>query len=221
VLATRYPPINRLIAAAGPQMVQFARSALQSCHLAVYERGDVRIVAQENSPGDWGLTLRLGARISLLDTGSGRTLLAFQTDARRAEMMAEHRAVSIDKDADSTLDDSLTRIRRHGHWRGPSRQARGVVDISVPILGPSDAAIAVLTCPYVIHLDDTIANGEGDLSAAAAGSGIAACQIECLRCEGRMSSLMPVVGRIGGEAIIRRHSWCDGGLWLRDQHALM
>jgi len=155
VLATRYPPINRLIAAAGPQMVQFARSALQSCHLAVYERGDVRIVAQENSPGDWGLTLRLGARISLLDTGSGRTLLAFQADARRAEMIAEHRLVSPDKESEFTLDDSLARIRRHGHWRGPSRQARGVVDISVPILGPSDTAIAVLTCPYVIRLDDT------------------------------------------------------------------
>jgi DNA-binding IclR family transcriptional regulator len=142
-------------------MVQFARSAVQSCHLAVYDRGDVIIVAQESSPGDWGLTLRLGARISLLETGSGRTLLAFQTDARRAEMMAEHRAGSANnKEADSALEESLTRIRHHGHWRGPSRQARGVVDISVPILGPSDAAIAVLTCPYVIRLDDTIANGE-------------------------------------------------------------
>ena len=161
VLATRYPPISRLIAAAAQQMVQFARLALQSCHLAVYDRGDAIIVAQESSPGDWGLTLRLGARISLLETGSGRTLLAFQTAARRAEMMAEHRAGSADNTgADSALDDSLTRIRHHGHWRGPSRQARGVVDISVPILGPSDAAIAVLTCPYVIRLDDTVANGE-------------------------------------------------------------
>jgi len=160
VLATRYPPISRLIAAAVPQMVQFARSALQSCHLAIYERGNVIIAAQESSPGDWGLTLRLGARISLLDTGSGRTLLAFQTDARRAEMMAEHRAGPADKDAESTLEDSLAHIRHHGHWRGPSRQAHGVVDISVPILGPGDAAIAVLTCPYVIRLDDTVANGE-------------------------------------------------------------
>src|SRR3954451_17013290 len=125
VLAARYPPISRLIAAAVPQMVQFARAALQSCHLAIYERGDVRIVAQESSPGDWGLTLRLGARISLLDTGSGRTLLAFQAEARRAEMIAEHRAGAADKTADSTLDDSLARIRRQGHWRGPSRQARG------------------------------------------------------------------------------------------------
>jgi DNA-binding IclR family transcriptional regulator len=160
VLATRYPPISRLITAAAPKMVQFARQALQSCHLAVYNRGDVIIVAQESSPGDWGLTLRLGARISLLETGSGRTLLAFQTDARRAEMMAEHRRSQADVAADPTLEESLTRIRHHGHWRGLSRQARGVVDISVPILGPSDAAIAVLTCPYVIRLDDSVANGE-------------------------------------------------------------
>jgi DNA-binding IclR family transcriptional regulator len=160
VLATRYPPISRLIAAAVQPMVQFARSALQSCHLAVYDRGDVIIAAQESSPGDWGLTLRLGARISLLETGSGRTLLAFQPDARRTEMMAEYRAVSAAREADPMLEDSLARIRHHGHWRGPSRQARGVVDISVPILGPSDAAIAVLTCPYVIRLDDTVAIDE-------------------------------------------------------------
>ncbi len=160
VLATRYPPISRLITAAAPKMVQFARSALQSCHLVVYDRGDVIIVAQESSPGDWGLTLRLGARISLLETGSGRTLLAFQTEARRAEMMAEHRESSADGGVDPNLEESLTRIRHHGHWRGPSRQARGVVDISVPILGPSDAAIAVLTCPYVIRLDDTVAKSE-------------------------------------------------------------
>jgi len=160
VLATRYPPISRLIAAAVPQMGQFARSALQSCHLAIYERGDVVIAAHEGSPGDWGLTLRLGARISLLETGSGRTLLAFQSDARRAEMIAEHRAVSADNGTESTLDDSLIRIRQRGHWRGPSRQAHGVVDISVPILGPSDAAIAVLTCPYVIRLDDSAAIDE-------------------------------------------------------------
>jgi DNA-binding IclR family transcriptional regulator len=160
VLATRYPPISRLITAAAPKMVQFARSALQSCHLAVYDRGDVIIIAQESSPGDWGLTLRLGARISLLETGSGRTLLAFQADARRAEMMSEHCGSQADGVADPTLEESLTRIRHHGHWRGPSRQARGVVDISVPILGPSDAAIAVLTCPYVIRLDDTVATSE-------------------------------------------------------------
>jgi DNA-binding IclR family transcriptional regulator len=160
VLATRYPPISRLITAAAPKMVQFARQALQSCHLAVYNRGDVIIVAQESSPGDWGLTLRLGARISLLETGSGRTLLAFQTAARRAEMMAEHRRSQADVTADPALEESLTRIRHHGHWRGLSRQARGVIDISVPILGPSDAAIAVLTCPYVIRLDDAVANGE-------------------------------------------------------------
>jgi DNA-binding IclR family transcriptional regulator len=159
VLATRYPPISRLIAAAAPKMVQFARSAVQSCHLAVYDGGDVIIVAQESSPGDWGLTLRLGARISLLETGSGRTLLAFQTDARRARMMAEHRDSSPNSGADPTLEESLAHIRHHGHWHGPSRQARGVVDISVPILGPSDAAIAVLTCPYVERLD-TLANRE-------------------------------------------------------------
>jgi DNA-binding IclR family transcriptional regulator len=160
VLATRYPPISRLIATAVPKMVQFTRSALQSCHLAVYNRGDIIIIAQESSPGDWALTLRLGARISLLETGSGRTLLAFQTDLRRAQMLAEYRAGSADRATDPTIEESLTQIRHLGHWRGPSRQTRGVVDISVPILGPRDAAIAALTCPFVVRLDNMAAKSE-------------------------------------------------------------
>ena len=160
VLATRYPPINRLIAATVPKMVQFTRSTLQSCHLAVYNRGDVLIIAQESSPGEWALTLRVGSRVSLVDTGSGRTLLAFQTDARRAQMMDEYRVGAADRTVHPGLDASLAQIRAQGHWRGPSRQTRGVVDISVPILGPDGAAIAALTCPYVIRLDNTAAAGE-------------------------------------------------------------
>ena len=64
-----------------------AHTAEQSCHLGVYDRGNITIVAQVASPVYWGLSIRLGARVSLIDTGSGHVLLAFQTEQRRAETL--------------------------------------------------------------------------------------------------------------------------------------
>src|SRR5690349_10765215 len=40
-LAHRHPPMNRLISEALPLMQRFAADAEQSCHLAVYDRGNL------------------------------------------------------------------------------------------------------------------------------------------------------------------------------------
>jgi len=62
VLAQRHPPLSRLVARAQPAMDAFAKAAEQSCHLGVYDRGNITIVAQVNSPTSWGLSIRLGSR---------------------------------------------------------------------------------------------------------------------------------------------------------------
>ena len=78
MLSQRHPPLHRLVARAQPAMDAFAKAAEQSCHLGVYDRGNITIVAQVNSPGSWGLSIRLGSRVSLMDTGSGHVMLAFR-----------------------------------------------------------------------------------------------------------------------------------------------
>ena len=110
---------------------------------------EVTSALQQERPNEWLEEVLASALLEMM-----------RLERDKCAMIAEHRAVSADNGTESTLDDSLIRIRQRGHWRGPSRQAHGVVDISVPILGPSDAAIAVLTCPYVIRLDDSAAIDE-------------------------------------------------------------
>jgi DNA-binding IclR family transcriptional regulator len=44
-------------------------------------------------------------------------------------------------------------VRAAGGWQGRSRQTEGVTDISLPVLGPHDEAVAVLTCPYLRRID--------------------------------------------------------------------
>lgn len=69
-LAHRYPPNHRLVTQALPVMDRYVKEAEQSCHLGVYDRGNVQIVAQVSSPATCGMTVRPGTRVNLLDTGS-------------------------------------------------------------------------------------------------------------------------------------------------------
>lgn len=175
VLAHRHPPVNRLVARALPAMDAFTKAAEQSCHLGVYDRGNVTIVAQVASQVNWGLSIRLGARVSLIDTGSGHVLLAFQTEERRAEMQAEHEV--IDGEVPSSpraLKAMLEKVRAAGHWQGDSQQTFGVTDVSMPILGPDGHAMAVLTCPYIRRIDRHVGP---DLAATRALLGRAAEQV--------------------------------------------
>ena len=102
-LAHRHPPMNRLISEALPLMQRFADAAEQSCHLVVYDRGNLLVIAQVDGPGTWGMSVRLGSRVGLIDTGSGRVMLAFQSIEQREQMLAEHTKVkgevTIDRDA--------------------------------------------------------------------------------------------------------------------------
>ena len=160
VLGNRHPPIDRLVARAQPLIDSFTKAAEQSCHMGVYDRGNITVVAQANSPGNWGLSIRLGARVGLIDTGSGHVLLAFQTDQRRAEMLAAHQAVDGEVPlSQDELEATLQQVRTLGRWQGDSLQASGVVDISIPVLGPYGEALAVLTCPFIRRIDRHIGPG--------------------------------------------------------------
>ncbi len=154
VLGNRHPPVERLVARALPAMDAFAKAAEQSCHLGIYDRGHIAIVAQVNGPGTWSLAIRVGAKVSLVDTGSGRVILAFQSEPRRAQMLAEHEVQEGEFPIPAAkLNPILARVRKLGHWQGDSRQAFGVTDISMPVLGPEHRAVAVLTCPFVRRID--------------------------------------------------------------------
>ncbi|MGU7770055.1 IclR family transcriptional regulator [Burkholderia sp. MR1-5-21] len=153
-LAHRHPPMNRFIGEALPQMQRFADAAEQSCHLTVYDHGNLLVIAQVDGPGPWGVSVRLGSRVGLADTASGRVMLAFQAADQRAHMLSEHRKVKGEAPLNEhELAQACHAIRETRFLRQESRQAFGVTDLSAPILGPSGHAIAVLTCPYMRRID--------------------------------------------------------------------
>ncbi len=149
-LAHQHAPRRRLVALAMPLMRGFVQAAEQCCHLAVFDRGRVIVVAQLDAPGYFGLAIRVGAHIPLVGTGSGHVLLAFQTPQERALMLAEN-----ETPVGTELEADLARVRRRGHEVMDSRQSRGVINIAAPVLGPDGSAIASIACAYLAHVDST------------------------------------------------------------------
>ena len=153
-MAHAHPPLNRLVNQALPVMDDFARRAEQSCHMGVYDRGNVLIAAQINSPRGWSFSVQRGARVGLLDTASGHMLLAYADVDSRQRMLAEHRPLDGEVPVtDDGLAQTLAAIRAQGYVERDSAQSFGVVDISFPILAPDNTALATLTCPYIRRID--------------------------------------------------------------------
>ena len=178
VLSQRHPPIQRLVAHALPAMDRFAKAAEQSCHLGVYDRGNIVVVGHVHGPNNWSMSLRLGVTVNLADTGSGHALLAFQSDERRAEMLGEHEVLEGEvRVPPRELERLLAKVRAQGFWQGESQQAYGVTDISFPILGPQGDAMAVLTCPFIRRIDRhvgaSVDEARQHLQAAAQGLSLA------------------------------------------------
>lgn len=154
VLANQHPPRRRILDIAEPLMRRLSIESEQSCHLAIWEDGDVVIAATFSAPGNWRQSLRTGSVIGIYNTGSGRILTAFQTPETRARMLAEHNLVVGENEIErTTFEADLERLRKTGCAVEPSGTVRGTTNISFPVLDPTGSAIAALTCPYIERID--------------------------------------------------------------------
>lgn len=152
-LAHFHRPIQRLVSQASPLMRALATRTMQSNHLAVYDQASVTVIAQMDAPGYWGLAIRVGARVSLFNTGSGHVLLAFRSAEARAMMIAEQEGALEELARPDDLEERLAQIRQRGYEVAQSQQTAGVYNLSAPVLGGDGAALAALTCPYLAPLN--------------------------------------------------------------------
>ncbi|WP_134680552.1 IclR family transcriptional regulator [Paracoccus ravus] len=153
ILAHQRPPIRRLVRHALPVMRRFTSSAEQACHLVQYDRGDLVVIAQVEAPGYWGVNIRTGARIGLVNSGSGHVFLAFASEEEKALMFEEHETMPFEV-APPALDARLAEVRKQGYEAMESQQTPAVSNLSVPIMGANGAVLAVLTCPFLRRLEN-------------------------------------------------------------------
>ncbi|WP_422369811.1 IclR family transcriptional regulator [Hoeflea sp.] len=148
-LAQLHVPVRRLVSYATPFMRELAEATRQANQLTVFDRGSVVVVAQQEAPGYWGISIRVGSHISLYDTGSGHTLLAFRSQEERLMMINEYSSSGEHPTLAKEFFDRLDQIRERGYEMMPSAQTAGVFNLSAPVLGPDGRAIAALTVPYI------------------------------------------------------------------------
>jgi Transcriptional regulator len=146
------PPLHRMVSQAMPVLRHFALKAEQAVHMVVQDRNILVVIAQVDGPGYWNVSIRVGSRISLVNTGSGHVFLAFATPEER-ELMLEEQDLGSPEKMPKGLEARLEGVREQGYEMMPSAQVSGVSNLSVPIFGPLGTVIAVLTCPYTQRLD--------------------------------------------------------------------
>ena len=73
-LAHRHPPLRGLVELALGPMRELAATARQSCNLSVLDADRVRVIAQVESPADFGFRVRVGADFPIDSTAAGITL---------------------------------------------------------------------------------------------------------------------------------------------------
>lgn len=151
-LAHMAPPVARLVSQATPILRTFTRDARQAVHLVVYDRNVLVVVAQVDSPDYWNVSIRLGSRIGMINTGSGHVFLAFASPEERQLMLEDPVSREI-AEVSPALESRLSIVRERGYESMESLQTSGVTNLSVPVFGPLGSVIAAITCPYSTRLD--------------------------------------------------------------------
>ncbi|QKX19032.1 IclR family transcriptional regulator [Microbulbifer sp. YPW1] len=133
-------PVSQLRFAAQPEMEALAARLGQSCHLSVIHQGQLMVVLQVASPGPVSLSFNEGTLFPLLQTVSGRLLLANCESGRRQRVL-DDLAEATDRPA---LEQNLNRIREIGFEVRPSELTDGVTDCAALVGKPDGATIAAL-----------------------------------------------------------------------------
>ncbi|MDQ2661592.1 MAG: IclR family transcriptional regulator [Actinomycetota bacterium] len=151
-LAHRHPPLRGLVQLAAGPMRELADTVRQSCNLSVDDAGAVRVIAQAESPADFGYQVRVGARFPLASTATGAVLTGG----------ADAAAAAAADDAD-TAQPSEARQLADGYLTRPDRLQAGVTDVVVAITNRKGDTVAALTVPYIgtsystVSLDEVVA----------------------------------------------------------------
>jgi DNA-binding IclR family transcriptional regulator len=145
----RRPKYRALTDMARSVMERFAAETRYPCHLAIASDEQIVVVSRAESPDLVGVTVRVGYRQPLLETGSGRCILAYMDDVQRGHVLSILKRQPNGLDT-AKLDAERKQIRDKGYIIEESRIMEGVWDISCPILSTgNEEIVAAITTPYV------------------------------------------------------------------------
>ncbi len=144
-LSRTHSPYEELLQVALPFMRSLSSEVRESCHLSVLSGERVLVIAQEESPKPFRLSVEVGSIHSLSGTTSGRVLLASMDEAGRLDLLSRdpdyRKRTAKEKQA---LLDRLDTIRNQGHELTESEWFDGGIDLGVLVGSPQSQIKAAL-----------------------------------------------------------------------------
>ena len=167
-LSSKHQPIKNLMQKSLPMMREVAQMCNHSVHLSIYYAGKLLVIGQVDSPSSFNYSVKIGSTFDLLETSSGRILLAFQTEEERQRRLKRRKLfMKLQKKKNITFLSILEKkfsskiifeIIKNNCEVVKSLQIDGVTNISVPIFDHTDQAIAAVTIPFLQRINSDSLN---------------------------------------------------------------
>lgn len=144
-LSRTHSPYEGLLRVAEPHIRSLAAELRESLHLSMLHGDQVMVIAQEESPKPFRLSVEVGSLHALAGTTSGRVLLAHLPENEAAALLkrdAGYRQLSAD--ARHGLRDRLARIRTQGYEWSDGEWFESGVDLGVLVGSPDSRVKAAL-----------------------------------------------------------------------------
>lgn len=156
-LSHRHSPIDEVRRISRYPMEDLAEAIKQSCHIGVLYLEQLIVISQARSPGPIALSIEEGSLFPLMQTASGKVLLAFMDEKERLAVLERQELFkTYSARKQQKFIASLEDIKKNGSYITASDLAKGVMDIAVPI-GNKDQALAALTVSILtIQLNESI-----------------------------------------------------------------
>jgi len=149
-LVNHHPPVEKLLRTATGPIMDLVSKIEESCHMSVLKGSQVVILSQHDSPKRVSVHVRPGSTVSILDSNSGRVLLAYKDREDQEAMLAlDPDFKKMSKKEVTDLFKQLDEIKDKGHFFTGSYSVSGIVDIVVPVMASSNEPIAALTVPCI------------------------------------------------------------------------
>ena len=158
-LSSQHQPIKNLMQKSLPMMREVAQLCNHSVHLSIYYAGKLLVIGQVDSPSSFNYSVTTGSTFDLLETSSGRVILAFQTVEERCRRFERRKLfIKLQKKKNNLPSSDLEKkfsskiiheIKKNKCEVVKSLQVNGVTNISVPVFDHTNQAIAAVTIPFL------------------------------------------------------------------------
>jgi DNA-binding IclR family transcriptional regulator len=131
-LSRTHSPYEELLRAAAPVMRQLADEVRETCHLSVLHREKILVLAQEESPKPYRLSIEVGSLHQPLSTTSGRLLLgAMEKGERDAYLARATDFFSRSEDERTAFLNRVVNVRERGYELSEGERFVGGLDLGV------------------------------------------------------------------------------------------